>query len=120
MPIYAWPDVVTERSFPIYLLCGKSGVPHKLHPLGNMIPEINLDASAVASCYVGERGKEDYRNLTSYICNANKGTTKPSPCSTESSMRRSIRKVKMDLMPSLYTEVTSKSKMSQIRQYTLN
>lgn len=61
---------------------------------------------------------QDYRNLESYICNAYKGTTKPSACS-ESSLRRSIQKVKMGPMASLYTEVTSKSKMSQIGRYIL-
>ncbi|XP_075489807.1 gamma-interferon-responsive lysosomal thiol protein-like [Primulina tabacum] len=145
--IDAWPDV--KDHFP-FIYCVESLVYHKNYThWETCFQKLNLDSSAVASCYVSERGKElelayaaetsalqpphkyvpwvtvdgqplydDYRNFISYICNAYKGTTKPSACG-ESSMRRSIRKVMMDSMASLYTEVTYKSKMSQIRQYIL-
>lgn len=55
---------------------------------------------------------QDYMDYKRFICEAYKGTPKPSAC-TESSMGR-IRKVKMDLLDSLYGEKSFKAKLSRV------
>ncbi|KAL8057616.1 hypothetical protein ABFX02_04G195000 [Erythranthe guttata] len=133
--IDAWPDVNTY--FPFVYCVESLVYEHNYTYWETCFEKLSLDPSPVAACYNGERGKElilgyaavtqalepphkyvpwvvvdgeplydDYRNFVSYICKAYKGTANPSACSSESSVGH-IRKVKMNLINSLFGEETS-------------
>ncbi|KAG8387664.1 hypothetical protein BUALT_Bualt02G0044900 [Buddleja alternifolia] len=134
--IDAWPDV--NVYFPFVYCVEKLIYQHNYTYWETCFEKVGLDPSPVLDCYNGERGKElelgyaavtnalqpphryvpwvtvdgqplydDYRDFVSYICKAYKGTATPSACS-ESSLGL-IRKVKMNLINSLYGEETFKS-----------
>ncbi|KAH6766283.1 Thioredoxin superfamily protein [Perilla frutescens var. hirtella] len=139
--IDAWPDV--NDHFP-FIYCVESLVYHNNYTYWETCFEkLSLDATPVLDCLTSERGTElelryaaqtnalepphtyvpwvvvdgqplydDYRYFQSYICNAYKGTPKPSACA-ETSLGR-IRKVKMDLVNSLFGEESFKAKLSRI------
>ncbi|KAG6415388.1 hypothetical protein SASPL_122799 [Salvia splendens] len=139
--IDAWPKV--KDHFP-FIYCVESLVYHDNYTYwATCFEKLGLDATPVMDCYNSDRGKkiilqyaaktnalepphtyvpwvvvdgqpiyDDYRNFKSYICDAYKGTPKPSAC-TELSVGR-IRKVKMDLLNSLFGQESFKSKMSRV------
>ncbi|XP_057782598.1 gamma-interferon-responsive lysosomal thiol protein-like [Salvia miltiorrhiza] len=139
--IDAWPDV--NDHFP-FIYCVESLVYHNNYTYWETCFEkLGLDATPVMDCYNGDRGTEielryaaqtnalepphtyvpwvvvdgqplydDYRNFKSYICEAYKGTPKPSACSKSSI--GSIRKMKMDLLNSLFGQESFKSKFSRV------
>lgn len=139
--IDTWPEV--KDYFP-FVYCVESLVyNHNYTYWETCYEKLGLDATPVTKCIKGDQGKElilqyagktaslepphkyvpwvvvdgqplydDYRYFADFICKAYKGATKPSACSGSSV--RGIRKVKMDLMNSLYGKVTPNSKLWQI------
>ncbi|KAL1558532.1 gamma-interferon-responsive lysosomal thiol protein-like [Salvia divinorum] len=139
--IDTWPKV--KDHFP-FIYCVESLVYHDNYTYWETCFEkLGLDATPVMDCYNSDRGTkielkyaaqtnalepphtyvpwvvvdgqpiyDDYRNFKSYICEAYKGTPKPSSCS-ESSVGR-IRKVKIDLLNTLFGQESFKSKISRV------